>query len=497
MFKKNSLNPEDINNRYNSLTQVLVRKIFNKTKNMADSHIGNSSIANNMDDFVSSLFVKRHKELLMESKDVNIRNIMSPKPDSWLTLIDITQYTDEIRQYNLTPINEELLNNIATRLNTELNFYRNIIKNNVVTAIQLTKERSKTLGDNKTPEDLFAIKLISLFQVSKIVEEKRWLSQMIAIDDIHEDLSMLANKVTQIINVDNLTSDVEIGLTLKEELKAYYDTPNLLSEVRELLNQPTLTGFKSAVSACGVKDINKLLITGIFIKNEILRKTYPDVNEILNVLLGIIKNKYVILSKLYNVYTTNKTLFIGFEKYGEEVVSYALEDSFTELKNNSVALKVMIGALIVKIEEMSKTSTIYDNIFYPLVVTNKAITDKIGLYDAAYDGYRKVRILKAQNKTEENLKSIILFSIIEQTLVSDKKDIVKKQVDKLSINDLSNIETTITNIFKNLYPDSNFDIFINATFEAEKIFDKGTNDVVDYAAIKLISLYILSQFVLK
>jgi len=445
-----------------------------------------------LDIVASAILADSYKKMYMEAynNNPNIKGIIRPKVNSWIGLIS-NGNTEVLDKFGMTPYNNTILENIAKRIELEINTYKNTYMFMVRNYIKSMKEMVKTITKDPILENSFTIQLVKEAPIVKTLEEKGWLNNILGYPSISEINGLPVNMENNILDIKN---DLEIKVLAEETFKTISD--GSLNTINSILSSTSVTEFMNKVFNLRLKDINALLGLIIIFRDKLKELTpdNPEYGKIVAV-FNYVNNKYRQIKASYDSFTKNKAVVIGLENKDNTYIIYALEDIFNEYINDkSGSLKTIIGSIFYNVNVFEDVS---DGIYEPLYIRFNDLIINKDKYNSLRDTIQNSLILKNRNETASKLRAYYLIAFDNITKGFDNKDRkgAEAYINSRNLSELYDFDNSCLEIIEHFGSlNTNFHPFSEAMEEAEKLLKSDDlKYAAGYAALKLILLYLVNQ----
>jgi len=439
-----------------------------------------------------AILLDSYKEMYKDAykRNPNLRGVIKPKVNSWISLINNTQ-NESLDKFGLTPYDNTVLENIAKRVALEIDTYKNKYMFMVRNLINYVKDMIKTLNNDPVLENSFKVQLIKEAPIVTLLQEKGWVNEILGRPSIDEISSLPSNMSNTILDVQN---DLEVKVLAEESFKNISD--GTIATMNNILASKNPQEFKYLVNNLRLKDINALLGLIIVFRDRLkgTDTSNTEYDKIVSVLNTVIK-KYKQIKTQYDLYINNKTIVIAVENIENNYIIYALEDTFNNYINDkSGSLKTIIGAIF---SEVNLYKDVVDGVYRPLYIRYNDLVINKAKYDSIRDTIQNSLILKNKNETASSLRAYYLIAFDKVTANEENKDRqgAETYINSRNIGELYEVDVNALELIEKYGSlGTNFHPFSEAMEEAQELLR--TDDMkyaAGYAALKLILLYLVSQ----
>jgi len=454
----------------------------------ANSNIDSILIRTNSIDNITNAIISNYYKEQVDTAIVNnskLKGIIRFKPNSWLNLVDINKITSSMKDFNISPIDDTTVKNIVNRIKLEVTDYKNIVENKLLDTVATINKYKSTLQPSKAISDLFNINIIKPLDIVDLMKSKEYFS----FDETTgkaDDLSDLVTLAYELSNIETITTDPEVLLELKDELKDMNEN-QLLNKISDIY---TSINISKAINNIGLADINVLIVMLAILKNKIRTITKDNAlyNQLNYIIFMVITRLNALLDK-FNIYTNNGVLVASVIKHDGVVIFNVINDVYQKLIDAKKGLRVLVGSYLLN-SDINKDIV---DIELPTYIRLQDVIDNAITYEDAANEYNKSLILARQNNDVNKIVSYCIFGIYESfpKLTDEQKEVIKRYLLKANLAELNNIEKIVLDIAKKIiYKNSNFSIFADAMEEANIILGNTSNTklLAGYATLKLIVL---------
>ena len=194
-----------------SLLKLLTKVCINKTNKIEMVSI--RKFSNTTGSLTEAILNTYYKDLLNESlKDnKNTKGLIKLKPDSWLNLIDLTKYTDNMERFNLPPVNNDIINKIIDRLQYEIDLYRRIANDDIKQSITNINNYKNSIEPAKALTDLFALVPVKNISTIELLRDKGLLTTDVtkSILKNNSDFKIIPTMKDVLLTLDTIDNDPE------------------------------------------------------------------------------------------------------------------------------------------------------------------------------------------------------------------------------------------------------------------------------------------------
>jgi len=426
------------------------------------------------------------------SKNPNTKGLIVNKPNSWLNLIDLSNFNSNMTKFNILPVSSEILDSINGRVNNEVELYRNTLRNKINRSIEIINNYKNQIQPSKSITDLFSIEVVKRFSTLQLLLEKDLLSyDATSIIELDETMSGFLDLKMEILNMENFDQDPELGVSISEDMK---DTDkNLFKErIEDALEDNIISNIKNFT----IKDINILIYLVSKLSVLIKERTKgTSTYEITNSLLKVCADKLEALNKLYELAVRTGRLINNFNNTDGITTLTLIGETYDKYQETKKGLKPLIGAYLSDLVQNKDIK----NVDMSVNITLTTVIENADRFTNLADDYNKTLIMTRQNNDINKLRTYYIFGLFDETGdVFEQADIeeAKKKLYTLNLSELNNVEETVLNFYKEYaLRDTNFKTFIDATLESKNILGKKVDPkmLAGYAVLKLITIYLASQ----
>lgn len=438
---------------------------------------------------LNDFYTKQVTSLVNTTVGKTIQGRIRPTVNSWLRLVDIANYTSDVR-FDLPPVNVDVINKLYNKVENEYEYYTEDILEKMKRYKFKVNNFMKNSKENKTIENNITISLTQLISFYDLLDEKDWFAEQL-INNVPEGSTVPS------INSDltSINSDLEIGLLAKDEFSKLNNKEYIIDVMDELLNVQGLEGFISGLSYVYVNDINALVGLIIVLKNYINEN---NDNEVAKAMLNAVISKLRVIKGQYDNYVRTDTVVFGFNRTTDaELTIYCLEDTFNKYINeNTGSIKNIIGSIF----NLDSYNTSVRDTFIPTIIRNDDLVMNSDTYSKLRDSANAAMILANKNNTSLKLRNYYLFAldnIIDGDVLSTKQTEIENFLNIRPLGELVEIDETTVDLFATvLYSNTNFRLFSNYITEAYNMLNTDDADsgiYTAYAIYKLILIYLASQ----
>jgi len=194
-----------------SLLKLLTKVCINKTNKIEMVSI--RKFSNTTGSLTEAILNTYYKDLLNKSlKDnKNTKGLIKLKPDSWLNLIDLTKYTDNMERFNLPPVNNDIINKIIDRLQYEIDLYRRIANDDIKQSITNINNYKNSIEPAKALTDLFALVPVKNISTIELLRDKGLLTTDVtkSILKNNSDFKIIPTMKDVLLTLDTIDNDPE------------------------------------------------------------------------------------------------------------------------------------------------------------------------------------------------------------------------------------------------------------------------------------------------
>jgi len=483
----------DENDKRVALMVQLAKLIISRVNNRS-SIISINGLKGQEDAMIEAILGNYYKDLLRDKLKTkpDTKGIIKFKPDSWMNLVDMDRYNPNMSSFNITPVNDELVNKIVNRLSSEIDMYKNIIDGEIKPTIEAVNKYKQAIKPAESLTDLFSVKTIGTPDTLQLLKDKGYLSRN-SVVGFTDNFSSAIDNIRLDLSINSIDNDPEVLLSLKDDFSED-DLDVIYEEIEDILSNDVV----KSLGALNVDNIGTVTVLGAIIgsrlrKAELSSGLYKELNSLVHVLDNITTK----LMNRLDSYSKTKQLIIGIKNGNEHTDIYVLEDVYKEFISNKGSIKSLVGAYLSNL--VSPDVKAIKNIFVTTLVKLSDVTIKKAMLEELADGYNKQILITRHNEDISKLRTYFIFGILDSG-VTDHTDFEKEEIRKyiygLSISELGDVEKVVINVFRYFkHKNTNLEIFLNAVEDGKYMLGKNTNPkmAVGYAAMKIATLYLSTQ----
>jgi len=479
-----------------ALIQLLAGTCLNRTNNKT-SLIETKKMYKNVNSLTEAILSTYYKSLLSDKLAVkpDTKGLIKIKANSWLNLIDMDKVTPSMLEFNILPVDDTVVNQVVNRLVNEIATYRDILDNDIKPAIEEVNKYKNSVAPAKTLTDLFAVNAIRPMSSLQLLKDKGLLTYNSSVRLLNADeLKELPSLVSKFKDVNSITSDPELLMSLKEDL-ATLDMDDILEDVEEIFTGDIIRN----INTVPVREINVLILIASIA--SILQREYgleTSMYQELNTLMAVLTRAITAKEDKLNFYKDNNILIVSFKNKNGATILNVTGDVYDKYLETTKGLKPLVGAYLSPMVKSTDRSLENTEIFVNIRL-NDIIIDKADLENRA-DEFNKSLLLARQNADVNKLRTYFMFGVFnnagDAAFANGAKEAATTYINKLNLTELGRTEETVMNIFKKYaYKNSNLNIFLDAMEEADFLLGKNANPkmMAGYASLKLVVLYLATQ----